>query len=734
VAQTEISSPKVKFGIFEADLRSRELLRSGVPVRLQDQPFRVLMLLLESRGEIVTREELQHSVWGKDTDVDRDHGLKTAINKVREALKDSADNPRFIETLPRRGYRFIAPVTSVEIEESGPREIFPGSPALRNDIEADPPLPSEKVTPPNMGRAQFHAKVVLAAALGAISCLAVWMVWRIAQADAGNRFRISQVTSSGRVAPGATYMENLPAAATDGARMFFAQIENGVSTLSQATIADGDTSVLPVPSDVAAPNIGSISEDGSKLLVINHLAAEAEQALWVVPTHGGAAQRIPNILAHDATWMPGSGLILYAAGRSLYTAQENGTDRQQFATLPGRAFWLRWSPDGKRLRFTILDSQIHTSSLWEIDAHGGPARQLLPGWSHPADECCGSWTSDGKYFVFQSSRGGSSNIWSLHEGSWGWRKPRPVQLTNGPMSFQAPITGPVGHRVYFLGVDQHYVQLRYDTQERRFQPSPVLMNSIGRTEFSRDGAWVSWIRNSDGSLWCGRPDGTHRIQITSPPTKVWMMHWSPNSERLVYMGREPGKPWRLYVSGPMGSTSDLLLKEERNEADPYWSADGNSIVFGRLPDLMADDSEVKDIELVDVKSRRATPLPDSKGMFAPRWSPDGRYIAAMPMNQSRLMLFDTVHKSWRTLLQRGLANPTWSSDSQSIFFQAFMEEGQPIYRVALEDGHVERVVGLNDMQNMDIVDYSFSSLAPHDIPLIRARTWTANLYSLDIAK
>src|ERR1700736_2605109 len=109
----ETPSPVVlRFGAFELDLRSGELHKQGLRVKLQEQPFRVLNVLLHHPGEVVTRDELRSQIWPADTFVDFDNSLNTSINKLREALGDSADSPRFIETLPRRGYRFIAPVSS----------------------------------------------------------------------------------------------------------------------------------------------------------------------------------------------------------------------------------------------------------------------------------------------------------------------------------------------------------------------------------------------------------------------------------------------------------------------------------------------------------------------------------------------------------------------------------------------------------------------------------------------
>src|ERR1700730_8784800 len=103
-----------RLGVFEVDVRAGEVRKQGVRIKLQEQPFHGLRVLLRRPGEIVTREELREQLWQSDTFVDFDNGLNTSINKLREALGDSADSPRFIETLPRRGYRFIAPVTAVD--------------------------------------------------------------------------------------------------------------------------------------------------------------------------------------------------------------------------------------------------------------------------------------------------------------------------------------------------------------------------------------------------------------------------------------------------------------------------------------------------------------------------------------------------------------------------------------------------------------------------------------------
>ncbi len=113
----------LRFGVFEVDLAAGELRKNGARLRLQEQPFQVLAVLLENAGRVVTREDLRQKIWPADTFVDFDHSLNTAVNKIREALGDSASNPRFVETLARRGYRFIAPVNGVEAVTTKPPNV-----------------------------------------------------------------------------------------------------------------------------------------------------------------------------------------------------------------------------------------------------------------------------------------------------------------------------------------------------------------------------------------------------------------------------------------------------------------------------------------------------------------------------------------------------------------------------------------------------------------------------------
>jgi Tol biopolymer transport system component/DNA-binding winged helix-turn-helix (wHTH) protein len=699
----------MQFGIFEADLEAGELRRSGVRVHLQSQPFKLLEALLEHPGEVVSRETLQLELWGADTTVDFDHSLGIAVNKLREALNDSAENPRFVETLAKRGYRFIAPVKVVD------------------------PHASAGVADSSAAKARAGSPLGwwLAGCL-ALVCLLLGL-FLIVRQPVRRPFRVVQVTFSGHVLTNDLDVESFSSSASDGTRIYFSHMDNGNPVLAVALAANGEISNFPLPSEIGAPLIGALSPDGSKLVVRGHLQAEPEQPLWIVPTLGGDARRVPNVLAHDATWMPDGERLLVASGNELTIVAADGSDPHRLLTVQGMAFWLRWSPDGSRLRFTLRDPKRQTSELWEVAADGSNAHSLFPGWSQPASECCGNWTPDGQYFVFQSSHSDSahSEIWVRRERPWYLADREPRQVTNGPLHYQAPSTAPGGDRVYFIGATSQYELLRAMPKSSTFTTLDQNLSAASLAQYSPDGKWIAWLNASDNSLWRSLVDGSERIQLTTPLQRIFTMKWSPDDRRLAVMGLEPGKPWKIYLIDAEGGKLTPVLNEDRNEADPAWSPDGQSIVFGRLPDRM-DNGQPKAIYLVSLQTNKVTEIPGSTGLFSPRLSPDGRFIAAMPLDQRALLLFDRNTSRWATLTAQGVGDPTWSQDSRSIYFQDFLAAGKPIYRIAVPAGKPQLVATIDNLRPIAATDYRLIGLAPGDLPVVTADTPAVNLYEVDL--
>jgi Tol biopolymer transport system component len=429
--------------------------------------------------------------------------------------------------------------------------------------------------------------------------------------------------------------------------------------------------------------------------------------------------------------MPDGIRLLIANGSDLTVVGVDGSDPRRLITTPGLPFWLRWSPDGKLLRYTLRDPNHQTSELWEVSADGSNPHPLFPNWSSPASECCGSWTSDGEYFVFQSTRDNRSEIWAQRELPWILRDRTPWQVTNGPLGYQAPSAAPGTHRIDFIGDNAQIQLLHALPKTSTFVALDQNLNAAALAEYSRDGQWVAWLNASDGSLWRSRTDGNERIQLTTPPSRIFRMKWSPDNKRLALMAEEPGKPWKLYLLDAEGGIPIRLLEEDRNEADPNWSSDGKSLIYGRPPDRM-DSAHPKAIYRLDLASRKIEEIPGSTGLFSPRLSPDDRYIAAMPLDQKALMLFDRSQNRWTTLTTHGVGDPIWSHDGQYIYFQDILEAGKPIYRIAVPSGAIEQISTISNLRPIAATDYRLIGLAPGDLPVVSARTSTVNFYSIDL--
>ena len=739
----QVGNARLSFGLYEIDLQTGELWKAGFRIKLQGQPFKVLTTLLEKPGQVVTREELQARLWGKDTVVDFDHSLGTAINKIREALGDSAENPRFIETLSRRGYRFIAPVGVVEPAPDTQAELTEVARSTTRLVVPPPrvhPLPNGvAVSDPTPTTAPASLTAAPAAQAPRLSRLLLWSSLTVLLFAVGAlgyflaSFRtviapphIAQITHNGHLAPSVDSMENLAAATTDGVHLYAATIDGGHSILSAIAISGGIVEPLNIPSEVASPALGDISPDGSRLLLRDHLSPESEQPLWVVPTIGGSALRVGDVLAHDATWMPDGDGILYANGTDLYLTHLSRQQPTHYASLPGRAFWLRWEPNGKLLRFTILDPIAHTLSIWQITPADRTPHRILADFNQPAGECCGVWTASGRNFVFQSSKGGNNDLWELS----GLSTSNPTRLTDGPLEFESPIASRSGNRIFFMGADSRS-ELESVSPNGQLVPVKGFLSNAVRVDYTRDGRWVVWTDTS-GQLWRARSDGTEKLQVTPDTLTPFLAQWSPDGSRIAVMAREAGKSWQIYLTSANGGDFIPLLHQTRNAADPSWSPDGKSIVFGGTNDVMGKDNATRSLQIVNLASGALQEVPGSTGLFSPRWSPDGRYIAALTLDQRQVRLYTVATQTWTTLAVPSGADPVWSPDSHFLFIHASLDPAQPIDRVSIPDGHVDEVVRLADSREHDAVDYVFGGLTQDNRPLISARIFTGNFYSLDL--
>ncbi len=199
------------------------------------------------------------------------------------------------------------------------------------------------------------------------------------------------------------------------------------------------------------------------------------------------------------------------------------------------------------------------------------------------------------------------------------------------------------------------------------------------------------------------------------------------------MARDPGQPWQIYTISASGGSPERLLQQNRNMGDPSFSPDGEQIVFGRVPDLMGQETEPDSLEILSLASTKISEIPQSKGLFSPRWSPDGRFIAALTLDQQKVMLYDVGAQTWKTLAITSAADPVWASDSKSLYVHAYMAENKPILHISVPDGRTEAVASLKNLPTGSTTQYYFSGLGTDNAPLVRAETAAGNFYTMDLA-
>ena len=731
---------RVRFGAYEVDLQARELWKAGRRRKLTGQPFSVLAILLERPGEVVSREELQKRLW-PDTFVDVDHNLNTAINKIREALNDSKERPQFIETLSRRGYRFIAKVESVQsasppvpdgVESASSDATENGAIATpMQEIAAGLPVTDAETAWVQTSHPPLPRKWRVAgwSAL-AIAALVIAYLLRPAM-PAPQVTGTSQLTRDG-VPKLYVLRGQPPALLTDGSRIYFTEPGPVRSTLMQISTDGGEAVPIHLPFD-SFPYAASLVPDRPELLVTGGPSVSQGTALWRVPVPAGQPRRIGSVFANDATLSPDGTTLYYTFGRAIFRANPDGSDQRKILAVDGDPYWIRVSPDGKVLRFSVARGDFDTNSLWEAHPDGTHARQLLAGWNSWKNDCCGNWTSDGKYFLFESTRDGVANLWATRETGDLWRKTsrEPVRLTLGEMSSQAPLPNREGTKVFFIGATSHGEVVRYDAKTQTFTPYLPGLSAEGLA-FSQDGKKLAYVTYPEGILWVSAVDGSERRQLSFLPMQVALPRWSPDGTRIVFTSRTPGKPWQIYVVTAEGGNPEQLTSGDSDNMDAVWSADGNSLVFSGEPYRLRESKE-PGIHILNLKTHQVTDMPGSERLFSPRSSPDGHTLLAMGVFFDKLELYDFAERKWQDLVKMpAVSYPGWSRDGKCIYFATAFNATMPVYQICLNDKKLERIVDLSKAGPLAEGSLGgWTGLAPDDSILATRDIGIQEIYALD---
>jgi Tol biopolymer transport system component/DNA-binding winged helix-turn-helix (wHTH) protein len=630
----------LRFGVFQIDIRAGELHKNGVKLKLQEQPFQVLCLLLEHPGELVSREEIRNRLWPADTFVDFDHGLNAAIKRLRDALGESADAPVFIETLSRRGYRFIAPVDGSS---------HPGGLAAV----------------PRQGKSSFFLRHRIATAcfLLIVMAVLVWAACRLTSNSSENS------VSSAAISPDGKYL-----AYADSTGIYLKQIRTG------------EAHPVPLPPNFFA-RVDDWFPDGSRLLV-SRKEQSGKASLWSISMFGGS----PRPLADDASGgsvSPDGTRVAFPRrdltydgllGREMWVMRSDGTDPIKVAADMGsRVGTPTWSPDGKRIAYVRTALAYNsTTRLVEVNEWAHPSAQTL--FSDFRLTTALHWLPDGRLIYAldtqQNPGPGDSSVWVVSLPRTGKIFEAPKRITQGIGSI-AQITGSADGKVL--------VSLRENRSPSIFigtlAADSTAFLAHRRLTFDENASIpTSWTPDSSAVLFYSNRNGNSEIfkQATDQPLaeslvtaaeELTQPRVTPDGTEILYVSTpksaSPETPSSIFAIPIHGGTPRFVLKDVAIFA----------VECARLPSTIclysASKGNTRETFRFDVRNGKTAGPPqiDPEGFWS--LSPDGsqRAFVVVGSNQETIQLRSTASGKTRDLVVKGwkgLMHVDWSADGRSL--------------------------------------------------------------------
>jgi DNA-binding winged helix-turn-helix (wHTH) protein/Tol biopolymer transport system component len=696
-----MSDKSFVFRFDDVEVREREfsLVKAGKTLTLEPKAFRTLLLLLHNSQKLITKEELLNSIWG-DAAV-TEGSLTRCIWLLRRTLGDDTNQPRYIETVATVGYRFIG---SVEVTEHASRE--------PHDLGG---------VGETVGNRKWLRSWTLAVGSAITLCIAaaIWYVHRPLP-----RLKVAayaQITHDG--------ISKLPIG-SDGTRLYFTVYDP--PSIGQVALSGGETALVQVAvPGIAHPLLRDISPDGSSFLVVPEYRTYYDVLpFWNVRILGDSVRRLGS--GFEAAFSPDGRFVAYTPRwGEIWVVRSDGTEAHKLASVEEGAFSLVWSPDGTTIRFTRGKSHNVQNSFWEMSADGSNLHSFLPSFDASSNKCCGRWTADGNFFLFQVTQGSlvpRSEIWALDERRTLFRRrpTEPFQLTTGPIRWEQPIPSRDGKTIFAKGVLLRGELSRFDSKTGQFQPFLRGISAQGAT-FSRDGKFVAYVSYPEGTLFKANADGSNPIQLTDPPLEAFLPRWSPDGTQIAFTAGV-----RNYVVPSEGGTPRRLVPVDNVYEHGYeqivdWSPDGRKIVFS----WVNIDTHLAEVRILDIESHQVATVPGSSTMFGARWSPDGRYLAAATGDELNLNVYDFKTQRWSTLQQKGIvASPEWSRDSKYIYFRRPVDD-RGVFRTPVTGGKVERIVDLKDWHDAGWVG-RYMGLDPKDAPLLLRDIGSDEIYALTL--
>lgn len=508
-----------RFGIFEADVRTGELRRNGVKVKLQEQPFRLLTVLLEKPGEVVTRQELRTRLWPLDTFVDFDHSLNSAVKRLREALGDSADSPRFVETVARRGYRFLAPVNGVSV--NGAATDARKSSWIRN-----------------------HLRLVATIAVLDVVGIVVGLSFGF-HAGARSSQRLPRSTRLTSNAPDAPVFS--AAISPDGRYLAYVD-PRGIFV---RPVASEESRTMPMPERTLVRSLSWFA-DGNSFLASGMAVTGEDSSLWRIPVLGGTPRKLVDDAALGSV-SPDGRQIAFVRNMEfnhsdLWVADADGANSKKAATVAG---WLTaapaWSPDGRRLAFLTEaywpgHGKVKKMTVELYDSATGATRLLF------TDERLRgglSWTRDGRLLLSMAESGPGqedSNVWSLQlSAETGAPLGEPKRLTDGPDWNVVTNLSADGKRAIFIRNN--------------------IMPSVFVADIDPKGPELSNLQ---------------RLTMDQRPSLPY--EWTPDNKAVLFRTHHEGK-FHVFLQEPGAASAELLSADQDAVDFLRLNPDGSEVLY-----------------------------------------------------------------------------------------------------------------------------------------------------------
>jgi eukaryotic-like serine/threonine-protein kinase len=654
---------RIAFDNFEVDLRSGEVRKNGSRIRLQAQPFQLLVLLLENAGDVVSREEICRELWPTNTFVDFEHSLAAAVNKIREALGDSADNPRYIETLPKRGYRFIGkikPNPPVEIKVTE-QQRSPGASEPRPALEAITPTAANAPAAPL--RLSWVAVCAGAIALILLAAALLWLRAKRSAPGAASQESLIRAASQESLIQLTDFADSAvsPALSPDGRILAFIRGPDTFMSAGQIyakLLPHGEPAQLT--HDHLVKMSPQFSRDGST--VAYTVFAFDEFNTWMVPVLGGEPRLVfPN--TEGLTWVDSGHLLFSEFVSGIHMAVVTSTttrDQIRYVYVPprerGMAHRSALSPDHKWVLVA------------EMDNGGWLPCRLAPFDGSSAGKAVGpqgaactyvAWSPDQAWMYFSSNTGGRFHLWRQRfpDGEL-------QQLTSGATEEEGIAVAPDGASlITSVGLNESTVWVRDAKGERQ-------ISSEGYAEFpkfSRDGEKLYYLtyrqgvsgESSGGELWVADLE-TGRRERLLPDILVSDYDVSPDGAQVVFSAADSENRPHLWLASLNFGFPPRHFVSPVNEDQPHWDSAGH-IYFraaeGTLNFLyrMRPDGSERVRLLPD-------PILDIQGI-----SPDGRWaIVAQGKGQTGRILAIPLDGGTPVIVCHGYCEAQWTADGKSF--------------------------------------------------------------------